>query len=70
MFLVIATMLKYLKSETYLQAVRNGELKIVPSSYEKVWYNWLENCRLVMLTSCFVSCQFFGLFSAIFPSFD
>ena len=32
---------------TYVQAVRNGDLKIIPSMHEKVWYNWLENCRLV-----------------------
>ena len=31
-----------------LQAVRNGDLKIIPSMHEKIWYNWLENCRLVM----------------------
>lgn len=34
--------------QLYLQAVRNGDLKIIPSMHEKVWYNWLENCRLVM----------------------
>ena len=34
----------------HLQAVRNGDLKIIPSMHEKIWYNWLENCRLVMFT--------------------
>ncbi|PFX27275.1 valine--tRNA ligase-like [Stylophora pistillata] len=28
-----------------VKAVRNGDLKIIPSMHEKVWYNWLENCR-------------------------
>lgn len=28
-----------------VKAVRNGDLKIIPSSHEKVWYGWLENCR-------------------------
>jgi valyl-tRNA synthetase len=26
-----------------VHAVRNGELKILPERYEKVWFNWLEN---------------------------
>lgn len=26
-------------------AVRNGELKIVPSEQEKTWFNWLDNIR-------------------------
>lgn len=26
-------------------AVRNGELKIVPDSFEDVWYRWLDNIR-------------------------
>ena len=34
----------------HLQAVRNGDLKIIPSMHEKIWYNWLENCRLMMFT--------------------
>ncbi|KAJ7377422.1 Valine--tRNA ligase [Desmophyllum pertusum] len=28
-----------------VKAVRNGDLKIIPSMHEKVWYSWLENCR-------------------------
>ena len=26
-------------------AVRNGELKIVPAEQEKTWFNWLDNIR-------------------------
>ena len=26
-------------------AVRNGELKIVPAEQEKIWFNWLDNIR-------------------------
>jgi hypothetical protein len=26
-------------------AVRNGDLKIVPSDHEKTWFSWLDNCR-------------------------
>jgi valyl-tRNA synthetase len=26
-------------------AVRNGELKIVPAEHEKTWFNWLDNIR-------------------------
>mmetsp|Transcript_27716 Transcript_27716/g.42415 ORF Transcript_27716/g.42415 Transcript_27716/m.42415 type:complete len:947 (+) Transcript_27716:1-2841(+) len=26
-------------------AVRNGELKIVPADHEKTWFNWLDNIR-------------------------
>lgn len=28
-----------------LEAVRNGDLKLVPEKYNKVYYNWLENIR-------------------------
>eukprot|EP00053_Salpingoeca_punica_P013388 m.120961 g.120961 ORF g.120961 m.120961 type:complete len:1063 (+) comp16191_c0_seq1:70-3258(+) len=26
-------------------AVRNGELKIIPQSHEKIWFSWLDNIR-------------------------
>ncbi|KAI1295409.1 Valine--tRNA ligase [Halotydeus destructor] len=26
-------------------AVRNGELKLIPESYNKTWFNWLDNIR-------------------------
>ena len=26
-------------------AVRSGELKIIPSMFEKTWFSWLDNCR-------------------------
>ena len=26
-----------------VDAVRNGEIKIIPQRFEKTWYNWLEN---------------------------
>ena len=39
--------------DLYIQAVRNGDLKIIPSMHEKVWYNWLENCRLVTFSVAF-----------------
>ena len=25
--------------------MKDGELKLIPSSYEKVWFQWLENIR-------------------------
>ena len=28
-----------------LAAVRDGDVKIVPQRFEKVWYSWLENVR-------------------------
>ena len=28
-----------------VDAVRNGDLKIVPADHEKTWYYWLENIR-------------------------
>lgn len=28
-----------------LEAVRNGELQIVPRMHEETWYNWLENIK-------------------------
>lgn len=27
------------------QVVRNKELKIIPESHEKTWYQWMENSR-------------------------
>ena len=27
------------------QAVRGGQLRIVPAIHDRVWYSWLENCR-------------------------
>jgi valyl-tRNA synthetase len=39
----------FLRMETLAQpalaAVRNGELRIVPERFEKIWYNWLENIQ-------------------------
>ena len=32
-------------AEKALAAVRNGEIKIVPERYEKVYYHWLENIQ-------------------------
>ena len=29
----------------FFQAVRNGELKIIPDMFEKTWFSWLDNCR-------------------------
>jgi len=26
-------------------AVRNGDLKIIPAEHEKTWFNWLDNIR-------------------------
>ncbi|CAB3983281.1 Valine--tRNA ligase [Paramuricea clavata] len=28
-----------------VKMVREGELKIIPSTHEKTWYKWMENCR-------------------------
>lgn len=28
-----------------IEAVKSGELKIIPQSYEKVWFEWLENIQ-------------------------
>lgn len=28
-----------------VQAVRGGDLKIIPQMHEKTWYGWMENCR-------------------------
>ncbi|HUN23135.1 MAG TPA: valine--tRNA ligase [Anaerolineales bacterium] len=28
-----------------IAAVRNGDLRIVPERFEKIWYNWLENIQ-------------------------
>ncbi|CAG4982778.1 unnamed protein product [Colias eurytheme] len=28
-----------------IQAVKNGDLKIIPDSHEKTWYHWMENIR-------------------------
>ena len=25
--------------------VRDGELKIIPNTFEKTWYQWLDDCR-------------------------
>ncbi len=30
-------------AEKAIEVVRNGDLKIIPERFEKVWYNWLEN---------------------------
>jgi len=30
-------------AEKSLEAVRSGEIKIIPERFEKTWYNWLEN---------------------------
>ena len=27
------------------QAVKTGELKIIPDMFEKTWFSWLDNCR-------------------------
>lgn len=32
-------------AEKALNAVKNGELKILPSSFTATWYNWLENIQ-------------------------
>lgn len=32
-------------AEKSIQAVRQGELKIVPDTHEATWYRWLENIR-------------------------
>ena len=32
-------------SKQAIEVVKDGRMKIVPSSHEKVWYSWLENCR-------------------------
>jgi len=28
-----------------VNCVRDGEMKIIPQSHEKTWYQWMENCR-------------------------
>jgi len=28
-----------------VEAVRTGELRLIPKMHERIWYNWLENCR-------------------------
>ena len=28
-------------------AVRSGDLKIIPNIFERTWFNWLENSRCV-----------------------
>ena len=37
-------------TEIYLQAVRDGDLKIIPEMFTKTWYQWLENSRSVAQT--------------------
>jgi hypothetical protein len=32
-----------------LEAVRSGKIQIVPEHFTKVYFNWLENIRLVHL---------------------
>ena len=32
-------------SKQAIEVVKDGRMKIVPSTHEKVWYSWLENCR-------------------------
>eukprot|EP00794_Sanderia_malayensis_P015714 gene15714-17299_t len=32
-------------AENAVNVVRSGELKIIPSSHEKTWFSWMENCR-------------------------
>jgi valyl-tRNA synthetase len=34
-----------------VDAVRNGDLKIIPSMHESTWYTWLENIRYVWYVS-------------------
>lgn len=31
--------------ELMLEPVRNGEIKIIPNNFERVYYNWIENLR-------------------------
>ena len=28
-----------------MDAVKSGELKIIPDQYKKIWYHWMENIR-------------------------
>ena len=30
-------------AEKGIEAVRNGEMQIIPQRFEKTWFNWLEN---------------------------
>jgi valyl-tRNA synthetase len=32
-------------AEKALTAVQNGEMKIVPQRFDKIWYNWLTDIR-------------------------
>ncbi|OAD54863.1 Valine--tRNA ligase [Eufriesea mexicana] len=32
-------------AERALDAVKTGELKIIPDQYKKIWYHWMENIR-------------------------
>lgn len=32
-------------THTHTQAVKTGEMKLIPNIHDKTWYNWLDNCR-------------------------
>ncbi|XP_064649994.1 valine--tRNA ligase-like [Lineus longissimus] len=32
-------------ADAAVNAVKTGELKLIPDSHNKIWFNWLENCR-------------------------
>ena len=36
-----------------VDAVRNGQLKIVPDIHEATWYRWLENIRYILMNTLF-----------------
>ena len=36
-------------AKSAVEAVSSGKLKLNPSSYEKLWFNWMENTRLAAL---------------------
>lgn len=45
-------------AERSIQAVRNGDLKILPEMHESTWYRWLENIRYAY--SWDINIQFIG----------
>lgn len=42
-------------AEKAIEAVKSGELKIIPDQQIKIWYHWMENIRSVLLQIFLVS---------------
>jgi valyl-tRNA synthetase len=45
-------------AESAKEAVRSGELKIIPEHHTKIWFHWMDNIRLVEERTQRESCCF------------